>query len=216
MGLVTNVLSFAGGYVAGVKIGTRPATASRTLLERGQQRFTAAASVASDLRDRVRRGTPSFGNASLASSARTPKATLDIREVRDVMSATPATVRTTTPVIEAARLLETADIGSLIVVDQDETVLGVMTDRDIALRVVAAGRVISTTVVGDVMTESPETVSASASVQEAVALMRQRDVRRLPVVESGRAIGIIALADLATRSEARALLADISAAPPNN
>jgi signal-transduction protein with cAMP-binding, CBS, and nucleotidyltransferase domain len=132
------------------------------------------------------------------------------------MSATPATVRTTTPVIEAARLLETADIGSLIVVDQDETVLGVMTDRDIALRVVAAGRVISTTVVGDVMTESPETVSASASVQEAVALMRQRDVRRLPVVESGRAIGIIALADLATRSEARALLADISAAPPNN
>jgi CBS domain-containing protein len=66
------------------------------------------------------------------------------------------------------------------------------------------------------MTRSPVTILPTATVQEAIDVMRAHDVRRVPVVESDRPIGVISLADLSMSSQARSLLADISNAPPNN
>ena len=73
-----------------------------------------------------------------------------------------------------------------------------------------------TTTVAQVMTPFPASIEPTASVHEAVQVMREHDIERLPVVEDGRPVGMIALADLSWSSEAQALLADISSAPPNN
>jgi CBS domain-containing protein len=140
---------------------------------------------------------------------------LDIREIRQVMTAAPETVELDTPIRDAAALMERADIGNVIVV-HDGQVEGIVTDRDIAVRVVAAGRDPVTAAVSDIMTAFPATIAPMASVHEAIELMREHEVRRLPVVEAGRPIGVVALADLSSSPEAQALLADISLAPPNN
>src|SRR6185436_11052671 len=95
-------------------------------------------------------------------------------------------------------------------------IAGIVTDRDIAVRCVAAGRDPKTTKASDAMTRSPVTILPTATVQEAIDVMRAHDVRRVPVVESDRPIGVISLADLSMSSQARSLLADISNAPPNN
>jgi CBS domain-containing protein len=216
MGLFTHLLSFGAGYATGTKVGGRPAAATRSLLDKGTSTLSSATTrVGADVRARFQ-GAREPGSSTAAAPESISGTTVDIRDVREVMSASPETVTATTPIKQAASLLETADIGSVIVVGTDGQVQGIITDRDIALRVVAAGRDAQKTTAQDVMTPAPATIEPTASVQEAVALMRQHDVRRLPIVESGRAIGVVALGDLATSSEAKALLADISSAPPNN
>jgi signal-transduction protein with cAMP-binding, CBS, and nucleotidyltransferase domain len=214
MSIFSNVLSFGAGYAAGVRVGDRPLVAARSVLHEGQRKMSAVASQASYVRGQL----TGARRAAVDSSERTAGSgtTIDVREVREVMTAAPETIRTDAPVREAAEILERADIGSVIAVEDDEHVRGIVTDRDIALRVVASGRDAAETTVEDVMTPSPATIAPTATVREAVALMKQYDVRRLPVVEAGRPIGVIALADLSTSSEVRRLLADLSNAPPNN
>lgn len=206
MGVFANLLSFGAGYAAGAKVGTRPVEAVRTAISGGQERVGSVAQQARQLSSRLK-----------PSASRLPGAggSVDIRNVREVMTSTPETVETTSGIRDAAKVLERADIGSVIVVDGGQ-VRGILTDRDIALRVVAAGLDASTAKVADAMTAAPETIAPTATVREAVSIMRQHDIRRLPVVEAGRAIGVVALADLATSSEMPNLLSDISSAPPNN
>jgi CBS domain-containing protein len=91
-----------------------------------------------------------------------------------------------------------------------------LTDRDIAVRAVARGLDASSTPVREVLSASTVAISPTSSVQEAIELMRRHDIRRLPVVESGRPIGILSLGDLAVSREPGSLLADISAGQPNN
>ena len=209
MGLFTNLLSFGAGYAAGVKIGTRPVDATRTLVAKARTDLSSATTRATEMREALAR-------SNVASRLRAPGTSVDIREVREVMTSSPETITLTSPIRQAAEVMERSDIGSVIVVANTGDVRGIVTDRDIALRVVAEARDPATTVVSDVMTPSPASIEPTASVQEAVALMRQHDVRRLPVVEGGRAVGVVALADISTSSEAGALLEDLSAAPPNN
>lgn len=208
MGLFTNLFSFAAGYFIGAKVGTRPIDAVRTAVTGGQGQDLSLAQRARELTSRVQGQASSGSRPSHGSS-------IDVRAVRDVMTAAPETVATTSGIRDAAKVLERADIGSVLVVDGGQ-VRGILTDRDIALRVVAGGLDPSRARVAEAMTDSPETIEPTASVQEAVSLMRQHDVRRLPVVEGGRAVGIVALADLATSPEVPDLLSDISSAPPNN
>src|SRR5439155_1176769 len=85
--------------------------------------------------------------------------------------------------------------------------------RDIAIRVVAEGRDPFTTMIGDFSTPYPATVTPGTSVRDAVKLMRERDIRRLPVVEGDLAVGIVSLGDLAILQDPASVLADISAAP---
>ena len=118
--------------------------------------------------------------------------------VRDVMTRNPRSIGASASVVEAARLMREAHIGSLPITD-DETVVGVITDRDITTRVVAEAADPTTTSVGDVYTQDLISVEPDNELDEALQVMARHQVRRLPVVESGRLVGIVSQADIALR-----------------
>ena len=93
---------------------------------------------------------------------------------------------------------------------------GIVTDRDIVVRGVAEGRDTESTSVGDVCTTGVETIEPDLSVDDALRMMREHDIRRLPVTRDGRPVGIISIGDLAVEREPDSTLADISAAAPDN
>lgn len=135
--------------------------------------------------------------------------------IRDVMTPSPRTVAHQDTVRVAAETMRDEDIGNVIVCDGGE-VCGIVTDRDIAVRVVAAGKDPSSTIVGDICSKDLTTVSPDDPVDEAVRLMRDNALRRLPVVEGGKPIGVVSIGDLAIDLDSQSALADISAAPGNN
>jgi CBS domain-containing protein len=134
--------------------------------------------------------------------------------LKDLMTPNPTTVSTTTPVLEAARRMKERDIGNVIVTDGNR-VCGIVTDRDIVVRAVAEGCDPQTTTIGDICSKDLVTVSPDDDVEQAVTLMRERALRRLPVVENGKPVGIVSIGDLALERDQHSALADISAAPPN-
>ena len=122
------------------------------------------------------------------------------RKIRDVMTPSPRTVESSAPVQEAAKIMRDEDVGAIPIVENGSLV-GIVTDRDIALNVVAEGKDGSTPVsqiaAGDVVTIDPD-----QSLDEALRLMAQHQVRRLPVVEEdGKPVGIIAQADIARQAD---------------
>ena len=120
----------------------------------------------------------------------------DTHSIRDTMTADPRTVEPGTTAQEAARLLESEDVGSLPVVE-DGRLVGMITDRDIALRVVAEGRDAGTPV-GELASKQLVTIDPQQELAEAARLMAQHQLRRLPVCEEdGKLVGILAQADLA-------------------
>src|SRR5439155_16118732 len=125
----------------------------------------------------------------------------------------PRTLPMTATVGQAAKTMRMIDAGTVLVADDVNRVVGIITDRDIAIRVVAEGRDPLTTTVGDISTPYPATVTPGTSVRAAVKLMRERDIRRLPVVEGERAVGVVSLGDLAILQDPTSVLAEISAAP---
>lgn len=132
--------------------------------------------------------------------------------VRDAMEPQVVTVDGDDPVREAARRMRAADIGDVIVIDRG-TVAGILTDRDIVVRVIAPERDPAVTTARQVASGDVVTVSPDTRVQEAAALMREHGVRRLPVVEDGVLVGVVALADIAVEREPESVLAAIAAAP---
>jgi CBS domain-containing protein len=137
------------------------------------------------------------------------------RTVEEIMTRDPRTVNADDPILEAARIMRDSDIGDVVVLQGGE-VGGIVTDRDIVVRGVAEGRDGESTSVGDVFTSGVETIAPSDSVDDALRKMREADIRRLPVVEGGRPVGILSLGDLAVEREPDSTLADISAASPDN
>jgi CBS domain-containing protein len=135
--------------------------------------------------------------------------------VADVMTQGAIGLPASASVSEAAELMRDNDIGDVIVLD-DGRVKGMITDRDLTIRVLAEHREPANTTVGDVCSSDVVSVSPDTPVTEAVSLMRDRAVRRLPVIGSdGQAQGIISIGDLAMTEDPTSALADISAAPPN-
>ncbi len=122
------------------------------------------------------------------------------RRVREVMTAEPATVTPTTSVAEAAQLLRQHDVGSLPVVDAGR-LTGIVTDRDIALGVVAGDRDAGTMTVADVASGNLATVTPDQPLNDALHLMAREQVRRLPVVDNDRLVGIVAQADVALNAD---------------
>jgi CBS domain-containing protein len=114
-------------------------------------------------------------------------------------------------VFEAARRMRERRVGTLVVVDDTGKPVGLVTDRDLALRVVAVGGDPRAMSVGAVMTAYPETVSETAPIESALALMRSGSFRRLPVVnEDGKLVGILSLDDvLGLLAEEFALIAGL-------
>jgi CBS domain-containing protein len=136
--------------------------------------------------------------------------------IRDVMTPDPRTFPQTAPVVEAARVMREADIGDVIVLDDGDEICGIVTDRDIVVRTVAEGQDPSQARLGDICTRDPATLSPEDSVGDAVRLMTDKAIRRLPIVESGKPVGIVSLGDLAVSHDPESGLADISAAPAND
>jgi CBS domain-containing protein len=135
--------------------------------------------------------------------------------VQEVMTRNPRTLGADASVEEGARIMRDEDIGDVIVTEGDQ-VAGIATDRDIVVRAVADGREPALTTLRDVASMDPTTISPTDSVDDAIRIMREQAVRRLPVCENGRAVGIVSLGDLAMERDQRSVLADVSAAPPNN
>lgn len=136
-------------------------------------------------------------------------------KVSEVMTPNPVIIDAATPVMTAAEQMRTKDIGD-VVVRKNGKLCGIMTDRDIVVRVLAAGKDPKTTNVEVVCSHELLTVSPDQDTADAVKLMRQRAIRRLPVVKDDRVLGIISLGDLAVALDRRSALGDISASPANH
>jgi CBS domain-containing protein len=189
MGFLGTIAAFGIGYGVGAVSGRQ-----------GVQRLSA----------RVRQAVASRRGGVAGESA-----PIDVRQISDVMTASPDAVRTTATLKEAARLMKDKDIGDVLVEDEDGRLVGIVTDRDVAIRATAEGANPSTTTVEGVYTRDITSLAPSDSVHDAVKLMRSRDIRRLPVVESGRAVGIVSLGDISVETAPSSLLADISRASPD-
>jgi CBS domain-containing protein len=117
--------------------------------------------------------------------------------VRDAMTENPRTLTPDSTIVEAARAMRDEDAGIMPVVDNDR-LAGVITDRDIAVRVVAEGRDPNSTSARDAMSDRVVTVDPAQDLDEAMRLMGEHQVRRLPVCEEdGRLVGMLAQADVA-------------------
>ena len=134
--------------------------------------------------------------------------------VRDVMTKDPVTCPADTAVTDAARLMRDRDIGAVLVTD-GEALKGIVTDRDIVVRCVAAGKA-DQAKLGDACSASMTTVSPDMSAEDAARVMAEQAVRRLPVVDNGRPVGVVSLGDLAVERDPGSVLGGISAAPPNS
>jgi len=137
-----------------------------------------------------------------------------VQSIRDVMTAHPIALPATSSVVEAARAMRDSNIGDVIVVDNNQ-ICGIVTDRDITVRGVAEGRDVSRLKLEDICSRVLTTLSPMDSVDDAVRLMREKAIRRLPVVDGGKAVGVVSLGDLAMTQDPHSALGNISAAPSN-
>jgi CBS domain-containing protein len=122
-------------------------------------------------------------------------------KVRDLMTSDPAKLAPDDTCAQAATLMREEDCGSLPIV-KDGKLVGIVTDRDITIRAVAAGKDPKTTPVSEVMSADPITVTPNTESEEASRIMAEFQVRRLPVAENGRLLGIVVTAHLARRESA--------------
>lgn len=133
--------------------------------------------------------------------------------VRDIMSVKVAWVAPNTPLVEVAKLMQREDIGSVPVCEQDR-LQGIITDRDLVIRAIASGKNSNSLNASDIMSTKVITVSPDTDAHEASQIMAREQIRRLPVMENSKLVGIMALGDLAVErihvDEAGEALSDIS------
>lgn len=136
------------------------------------------------------------------------------RTVSAFMTPHPTVVEVSDSLQAVAQTMATQDVGSLVVAENG-AVVGIVTDRDLVVRGYAEGLGLDATV-GQVASTDPVTVGPDDDVDEVVRIMRERAVRRVPVVDGDQAVGIVSLGDLAVDLDPDSALADISEAPPND
>lgn len=136
------------------------------------------------------------------------------QKVRDAMTPNPLEVQVDATLAEVAVAMKGADVGAILVLD-DGTLRGIVTDRDITIRAVAASKGPETKV-SEILSTDLVTLSPDDDMEKAVALSREKAVRRFPVCENKKPVGIISLGDLALAKDPQSALAAISGAPPNN
>jgi len=141
--------------------------------------------------------------------------TAKTEQVRDLMTADPIVLDAEATVAEAARCMRDRDVGDVLV-RIDGKLCGIVTDRDLVVRCLAGEegdpRRQS---LADLCTQALLTLPPDADVEEAVQLMQENAVRRIPIVDGDRPVGIVSLGDLAIARDRRSCLGEISAAPPN-
>ncbi|MFF8595551.1 CBS domain-containing protein [Streptomyces sp. NPDC015220] len=136
------------------------------------------------------------------------------QHVRDIMTSRLVTVEPQTSVTAVAQRMRDEDIGIVLVTEGDE-LRGLVSDRDLVIRSLAEGgdqeqRTVASACSGDIFTVTPD-----EDVDQAVRLMREHSVRRIPVIDHGHPVGIVSLGDLAVERDPGSALGDISSAEPN-
>ena len=119
------------------------------------------------------------------------------KTARDVMSGGAECIGENDTIVEAAKRLAELDVGAMPICGEDDRLKGMLTDRDIAIKVVAQGKDPSSTKAGELAEGKPVTIGADDSVDEALHTMAEHGVRRLPVIDGHDLIGIVSQADLA-------------------
>jgi CBS domain-containing protein len=132
--------------------------------------------------------------------------------VRDIMTPDPVALPADTPVHQAAIAMRDQDIGDVLVVDGDQ-LHGIVTDRDLVVRGLAERDDLSDCTLREVCTRQPITATPEDDADSAIIRMRQNAVRRIPVVDGGRPVGVLSLGDAAIDKDPNSALANISAAP---
>jgi CBS domain-containing protein len=135
--------------------------------------------------------------------------------IADVMTPNPVTLSADASVMEAALVMRDHDIGDVIVCD-GQTVCGIVTDRDLVVRALADRVDPQHVALRDICSNPLTTIRPDTRVEDAITLMRENALRRLPVVDGLRPVGVVSLGDLAATRDPDSALADISSAAPNN
>jgi CBS domain-containing protein len=131
------------------------------------------------------------------------------------MTSNPVTMPAQASVYEAALSMRDSGIGCILV-EKDKQLFGIVTDRDLVLRVVAEGKDATNTHLESICSRVVSTLPPDNPIDDAISLMRQKSVRRIPVVEDGKVVGIVSLGDLAAAPGRESVLGDMSIAEPNN
>jgi CBS domain-containing protein len=119
------------------------------------------------------------------------------KTARDVMSGSAECVQSNETILDAAKKLASLDVGAMPICGEDDRLKGMITDRDIVVKVLAAGKDPADTQAGDLAEGKPVTIGADDSVEEALRTMIDSKVRRLPVIDGHDLVGIVSQADLA-------------------
>jgi CBS domain-containing protein len=138
-----------------------------------------------------------------------------MQKVSELMTPNPATMPPTASVVEAARSMRDLNVGTVVVME-GQSLRGIVTDRDIVVRAVAQGDSIGEKSLDSVCSQNVMTVSPDDDAERAVRMMRDKAVRRVPVMSDGKVVGVLSLGDLAIERDPGSALGDISSAPPNN
>jgi CBS domain-containing protein len=129
--------------------------------------------------------------------------------VRHVMTSDPTTLRPDRSAADAAGLMEQYDIGAIPLVDEAGRLCGIVTDRDLVLRVLSRERDPKATALGDIATRATVTTTPDAGIADARHLMAEHRIRRLPVVKEERLVGMVALGDLAVADESKRSVGEV-------
>lgn len=134
--------------------------------------------------------------------------------IRDLMTSDPIVLDADATVAEAARCMREQDVGDVLV-RRDGKLCGIVTDRDLVVRSLAGDDDPRHQVLADLCSQPLLTLPPDAGVEQAMQLMQDHAVRRIPIVEDDEPVGIVSLGDLAIARDRRSCLGEISAAPPN-
>ena len=124
-------------------------------------------------------------------------------KIRELMTTDVETATLQENLRDVAQKMKDEDAGAIPVVDEDNKLVGILTDRDIVVRCIAEGKDPEETTVEDVLTENLETIEPDSEAEEAAQIMAQRQIRRLPVVEEEELIGIVSIGDIAIKEDGR-------------
>jgi CBS domain-containing protein len=135
--------------------------------------------------------------------------------MRDIMSTAPVCMAPGESVSAAAKAMKQHGIGTVLVLTEGN-LSGLVTDRDITMRVLAENRDPATTRLGDICSGELAVLGPDDDVVQATRLVRERAVRRIPVLQNGTPVGVVSIGDLALEQDGTSALPGVSAAPPNS
>lgn len=136
------------------------------------------------------------------------------QSIREVMTPSPTVLDASATVAQAARAMRDQSVGDVLV-ERDGSLCGIVTDRDLVVRALADGSDAGDMPLGDICSRDLVVLAPTDSVDDAVTLMRERGLRRIPVCDGPQPVGIVSIGDLALERDPRSALAGISASPAN-